>query len=188
MKRLCTMFRSSAWRWAVVRPSFLPASLWRMVVLHQRRSFLPEDRLEVHAEIEAHVGEFLLHLAQRGLAEVAHLEQLRLGARDELADGLDPLAGQAVRRANRQVELADGHRELLAQLLLLRLLLALLLFLLLVDLELAAELEVLDEGVEVLAQDLGGLGERLFRRDRPVGPDLEDQALVVGQLADARVL
>src|SRR6185503_14764859 len=155
MKRLWTMFRSSACRCAVVRPSFLPASLCRMASLHQRRSFLPEDRLEVHAEVEAHVGQFLLHLAQGRLSEVADLEELRLGARDELADRLDPLARQAIRRANREVELADRHGELLAQLLLLGLLLALLLFLLLVDLELAAQLEVLDEGVQVLAEDLG---------------------------------
>src|SRR5947207_9627323 len=111
-----------------------------MASLHQRWSFLPEDRLEVHAEIEAHVGELLLHLAERGLSEVADLEELRLGARDQLADRLDPLARQAVRRANRKVELADRHRELLAQLFLLRLLLALLLLLLLLDLEFAAAL------------------------------------------------
>src|SRR6185436_7931450 len=57
-----------------------------MASLHQRRSFLPEDRLEVHAEVEAHVGQLLLHLAQGRLSEVADLEELRLGARDELAD------------------------------------------------------------------------------------------------------
>src|SRR5882672_1093703 len=188
MKRLCTMFRSSAWRWAVVRPSFLPLSLWRMASLHQRRSLLPENRLEIHPEVQAHVAELLLHFAQRGLSEVAHLEEFALGPGDQLADGLDALARQAVRRADRQVELADRHRQLLAQILLLGLLLPLLLLLLLVDLELAAQFEVLDEGVEVLAQDLGRLGDRLLRGDGPVGPHFEDQALVVRQLADARVL
>src|SRR5581483_3402754 len=119
MKRLCTMFRSSASRWAVVRPSFLPLSLWRMASLHQWRRFLPEDGLEIHPEVQAHVGELLLDLAQRRLAEVAHLEQLALGPRDQLADGLDPLARQAVRRAHREVQLADRHRQLLAQVFLL---------------------------------------------------------------------
>src|SRR5439155_22866067 len=68
------------------------------------------------------------------------------------------------------------------------LLLPRLLLLLLVDLELAAQLEVLDERVQVLAQDLRRLGYRLLGRDRAVGPYLEDQALVVRQLPDARVL
>jgi hypothetical protein len=40
----------------------------------------------------------------------------------------------------------------------------------------------------VLAEDLGGLDEGHLRADRAVGPDLEDQAVVVGLLADAGVL
>ena len=52
----------------------------------------------------------------------------------------------------------------------------------------AAQLEVLHERVEVLAEDLARLDQRHLRRDRAVGPDLEDQAVVVGLLADAGVL
>src|SRR5262249_51881729 len=55
-------------------------------------------------------------------------------------------------------------------------------------LELLADVEVLDERVEVLAQDLRGLDQRHLGRDRAVSPDLEDELVVVRELADARVL
>src|SRR5687767_15080866 len=96
MNRLCTRLRCSAWRCGVVRPSLRPLSLWRMASLHQRRSLFSEDGLEIHPEVQAHVRELLLHLAERRLSEVAHLEELGLGARDQLADRLDLLARQAV--------------------------------------------------------------------------------------------
>jgi hypothetical protein len=56
------------------------------------------------------------------------------------------------------------------------------------DREVFLEVEVLDERVEVLAVDLAGLDERHLGRHRAVGPDVEHQAVVVGRLADARVL
>ena len=46
---------------------------------------------------------------------------------------------------------------------------------------------VADEDVEVLAQDVRRVDERLVRIDAAVGRDLEDQLLVVGVLADAAV-
>ena len=53
---------------------------------------------------------------------------------------------------------------------------------------LVAELEVLHERVEVLAQDLRRFDERLLRRHRPVRPDVDDQPVVVGPVADTRIL
>src|SRR5262245_31737984 len=113
MKRLETMFRSIASRCAVVRPSFRPLSRCLMLPFRQRRLLLGRRALHGHAEREPQLLQLLLHLAQRGLAEVAHLEKVRLGAADQLADRLDVLAGQAVRRADGEVELGDGHGELL---------------------------------------------------------------------------
>ncbi len=55
-------------------------------------------------------------------------------------------------------------------------------------LALGAQVEVLDERVEVLAQDLAGLDERHLGGDGAVGPDVEDQLVVVGALTDAGVL
>jgi hypothetical protein len=40
----------------------------------------------------------------------------------------------------------------------------------------------------VLAEDLGRLDEGHVRRDGAVGPDLEDQLVIVGLLSDAGIL
>ncbi len=53
--------------------------------------------------------------------------------------------------------------------------------------DVAAQLEVLHERVEVLAENLAGFDQRHLRRERAVGPDLQDQAVVVGLLADAGI-
>src|SRR5438552_8867619 len=98
MKRLCTRLRSSACRCAVVRPSFLPLSRWR-IGLTRERGLLDENGFRIHAELQVHVRELLLHFAQRRHAEIAHYEELRLGTRHELADRLDLLAREAVGRA-----------------------------------------------------------------------------------------
>ena len=39
-----------------------------------------------------------------------------------------------------------------------------------------------------MAEDGGGLGQRVVRGDAAVGPDFEDQLVVIGALADAGVL
>ena len=44
------------------------------------------------------------------------------------------------------------------------------------------------EHVEVVLEDGGGLLEGIVRRDAAVGPDLEDQLVVIGDLADTGVL
>ncbi len=54
--------------------------------------------------------------------------------------------------------------------------------------DLRAELAVLHERVEVLAEDLGRLDQCHLRSDRAVGPDLHRQLVVVGLLADAGLL
>src|SRR5690606_8292088 len=54
--------------------------------------------------------------------------------------------------------------------------------------QLVLQLVVLHERVEVLAHDLGALNQAELRVLGAVGPDLEDQAVVVRQLADAGVL
>ena len=48
-------------------------------------------------------------------------------------------------------------------------------------------LVVADEHVEVMAENRGGLEQGVVGRDAAVGPDFEDQAVVIGALADAGV-
>src|SRR3954463_5767553 len=65
----------------------------------------------VAAQAQAVLGERLLDLFDRLLAEVRDRGQLVLRLRDEVADGLDADALQAVVRANAELELLD--REVL---------------------------------------------------------------------------
>src|SRR5215213_1645686 len=61
----------------------------------------------VRPEVEASLRERLDDLVDRLLAEVRDRRQLALGLADEVADGLDPGALEAVVRADAQLELLD---------------------------------------------------------------------------------
>src|SRR5207245_10215834 len=45
-----------------------------------------------------------------------------------------------------------------------------------------------DEQLQVLGEKRGSVADRLFRRHRAVGPDLDQQAVVVGRLTDTGLL
>src|SRR5438552_15058473 len=87
------------------RPSFFPER-WCLIapVLALELPFVPAQR-------EAVRGERLLDLLDRLLAEVRDRGELVLGLRDEVADGLDADALEAVVRADAELELLD--REVL---------------------------------------------------------------------------
>src|SRR3954452_17339990 len=84
------------------RPSFLPERACRMALLAAS---------VVAAEPQAVLGQRLLDLFDRLLAEVRDRSELVLGLRDEVADRLDADALQAVVRAHAELELLD--REVL---------------------------------------------------------------------------
>src|SRR5262245_44425413 len=85
------MFRSIARRWVDVRLSFLSPCPWRMALSPDAsgRHLLQAGRrpiLQFHAERQPARGEHFLDLVQRLAAEVRGLEELGLGALDEVAD------------------------------------------------------------------------------------------------------
>src|SRR5581483_462640 len=170
-------FAYSALRCAESRPSFLPVRAWRTLAL--------EVPAVVAAEGETVLGERLLDLLDRLLAEVRDRGQLLLGLHHEVADRLDPDPLQAVVRADTELELldrevlhpvrerglgtdaaaVDGHR--LAE---------------------ALDLLQVGEDRELADQDLGCLRERVLRVDRPIRRDVERELVVVRALPDARRL
>src|SRR3954468_23984669 len=156
------------------RPSFLPERACRMALLAAS---------VVAAEPQAVLGQRLLDLFDRLLAEVRDRSELVLGLHHEVADRLDADALQAVVRADSELELLDrevlhpvrerglragavtgGNRRL------------------------AEALHLLDvrEDRELADEHLGGLAERILRVDRPVGGDVERELVVVGALTGAR--
>src|SRR3954470_16063157 len=181
---------SSALRWAASRLSLWRVFWWRMAagivgVVGGRRGFL------VVAQVQPARVQRLDDLVDRLLAEVRDRVELALGLRDEVADGLDPGALEAVVRAHAELELLDEdvvHRAGLAATAAVDLREA-------VALELArgAGAELLDpvgvgEDRQLGDEDLGRLAQRGLRLDGAVGLDVERQLVVVGALADARLL
>ena len=184
--RLLTMFLRMATRWAEVRLRWRPRLRCR--IRFPLSSELRAGALDLHPERQTEFAQFALDLIERSLAEIPHQKEPFLVVPDEVGDGADLFAFQAVRRTDAEFEFADRQGQLGAEVLGehrpdrrqaaggLRLL------------QFGAELELLDERVEVLAEDLGRLDEREFRRQGAVGPDFEDEPVVVRPLADARVL
>ena len=72
---------------------------------------LEQIGVELVAEAQAQLDELRLDLGKRLLAEVAVLEHVGLGLRRELANGRDVRVVEAVRRADAELDLVDGHVE-----------------------------------------------------------------------------
>jgi len=147
-----------------------------------RCSPLDETGLELHAQPEAELDELVLDLVEGLLAEVAVLEHLSLGLEGELADAGDVGVVEAVGRSDGELDLVDAHGEQLLEA-----------AVLLTDLGRSlVELDLLvvevHEDVEVVAEDRRGLEQGVVRGEAAVGPDLEDELVVVGALADAGLL
>src|SRR5437868_15121790 len=176
-------FAYSAFRCAGSRPSFLPVRAWRMTLLGA--SAVAERAAAVAAEREPVLRQRLLDFFDRLLAEVRDRSELVLGLHDEIADGFDTDALEAVVRADAELELLDrevlhptrepglgadtvaGDDRLLAE---------------------ALHLVDVGEDRELADEDLGRLAERVLRVDGAVGGDVEHELVVVGPLTDARRL
>ena len=138
----------------------------------------PAERpvLELHAEREAPGGEHFLDLVERLAAQVRRLQQLGLGALDQVADVVDVLGLEAVGRAHRELEVVDRPQQDR------------------VDLRLRRLLALLARGLQrrehrqLVDQDARGVAHRFFRLDHAVGLDVDDQLVEVGALLDARAL
>src|SRR3954447_17469324 len=66
---------------------------------------------ELHAELQAALEQHVLDLGQRLLAEVRRLQQLDFGLLHEIADVIDALGLEAVRRADRELEIVDRTKK-----------------------------------------------------------------------------
>jgi hypothetical protein len=67
--------------------------------------------VELHAELQAALGEHVLDLGERLLAQVRRLEQLDFGLLHEVADVVDALGLEAVRGTDGQLEVVDRAQQ-----------------------------------------------------------------------------
>jgi len=114
-------------------------------------------------------------------AEVAVFEHFGFCLHGELPDAGDVGVVEAVGGADGEFDLVDAHVEELAEL-------AVFLGLRFRGgFEFDEAVVVIDEDVEVLAEDGAGLGEGRVRGDAAIGPEFEDEFVVVGFLADPAI-
>lgn len=134
--------------------------------------------VELHAEIEAHLGHDLFDLAEALAAEVLGFEHLGFALLDELTDEADVGVLKTICGADREFELGHGAVKDFVELA--------------VDFVggglfgFEALVEV-DEHGQLLFEDLGGEGEGVFGGDGAVGPDLNGELVVVSVLSNASV-
>src|SRR5438105_15691782 len=138
-----------------------------------------KERLELLWCHKAALHEFLADLLERLLPEVAECEQLLLLHGNKLTHLRDVVRLETVERAHRQLEILDGHvgeaagEVVAARLPCLR------------GLQVVAEAH---EEIEMLGEQRGGLTHRLNRRQRAIGPHLDDEAIPLRLLPYARLL
>src|ERR1051325_10826736 len=143
------------------------------------KNLAAQDRAHVFGLAETLLDELFFDLVERLAPEVAQREELPLPLVETLTDFLDLIFLEAVESSDREVELFDRrvHQAVLTD-----------------GLSATVVLTLLDpevdghEQLQVLCEELGGVTDSLLRRHRAVGPDLDDQAVVVGGLTHARLL
>src|SRR5207244_3690333 len=123
-------------------------------------------RVQAHAERQAHLAQDRLDLVQRLLAEVLGLLELGLRLLHEIGDGPDVRGLEAVRGADRELELVDVAEEVLVELGARTRLVAL------GGLFLRRRHREIHQELEVVLQDARGLADRGGRADAAVGPHL----------------
>ena len=143
---------------------------------------LEQARIDRHPEGETEFVELVFDLVEGLLAEVAVLEHLCLALHRELAHRGDVRVVETVGGADREFDLVDAHVEEFLELGVL------------FALGLGAVFDedrvvvVVHEDVEVVTENGGSLEERIVRLDATVGPDLDDELVIVGALTDTGVL
>src|ERR1700754_936779 len=118
--------------------------------LHAVRETRRRPVFELHAECETTSAQHILDFRQRLLAQVRRLQQLDLGLLDQVADVVDALGLQAVRRTDGQLEVVDRTQQERIETALLRL----------GRVALAAR-EIAEHG-QLIVDDLGSLADRVF--------------------------
>src|SRR6266849_4116410 len=132
--------------------------------------------VELHAQGEAHLHQYILDLVERLAAEVFGLQHFIFALLDELADGLDVGVLQAVVGAHGKLELLDGAVEMF-------------------EARIVGGVRrrfdgfdglfEIDKDAHVVLDELGGEADGILRGDGAVGPHFDHQLFVVGHLAEA---
>src|ERR1700731_397970 len=139
----------------------------------------PDDAavlVELHAQREAHLHQYIFDLVERFAAEVLGLQHFIFALLDEFANGLDVGVLQAVVGTHGKLEFFNGAVQVLE---------ARIVRGVLRSFDGLHRLFKVDEDAHVVLDQLGGEANGILRRDRAVGPHFDHQLFVVGHLAEA---
>src|SRR5690606_40152382 len=65
------------------------------------------DALPIYSQVQTQVAESFFHFVERRVAEIAHLQELVFGHRDQLADGRDPFGLEAIAGADGEFQIGN---------------------------------------------------------------------------------
>src|SRR5271165_229139 len=138
----------------------------------------PDDAavfVELHAQREAHLHQYIFDLVERFAAEVFGLQHFVLALLHEFADGLDIGVLKAVVGTHGKFQLFDRAIEVFE---------ARIVDSILQNLHVVHRLFKVDEDAHMVFDEFGGQTDGILRGDRAVGPHFDHQLFVVGHLAE----
>src|SRR5277367_2400674 len=138
----------------------------------------PDDAavlIELHAQREAHLHQYIFDLVERFAAEVFGLQHFVLALLHEFADGLDVGVLQAIVGADGEFQLFHRTVQVLE---------ARVVGDFLRELGHFGGLFEIDEDAHEVFYQLGGQADRVLRSDGAVGPDFDHELFVVGHLTE----
>ena len=127
--------------------------------------------------MQAHSRQHFLDFVQGLAAEIGGPEHIRLGLLHQIADIDDVIVLQAIGRADTKLEFIDLAQQIAVE----RQFVAAFLG------DLALRLLEVDEQLQLVLQNAGRQRDRIIRRHRAVGLDVDIELIVVGRLADAGI-
>src|ERR1700676_1342294 len=149
----------------------------RRGLARQRRPDNAAVLVELHAQREAHLHQYIFDLVQGLAAEVLGLEHFVFALLHQFANGLDIRVLQAVVRAHGKLEFLDGAVQMLE---------ARIVHDVRRRLDGVHRLFKVDEDAHVVLDELRSETDGVLRSQRAVGPHFDHQLFVVGHLAETR--
>src|SRR4029077_6474661 len=162
------------------RTSLLGRRAWWGCPINARQ-YVHKTWIEFHPKTQPKLLQFVLDFVQRFLAKIAILQHFGLGFLRKLTNGGDIRVVQTIGGAHAELDLIHAHVEQLLEL-----------YVLFAHpgrrfVELDHVFVEVDENIEVMAQNRRGLEQRVIRRQSPVGPDFQDEFVVIGALTNAGI-
>src|SRR5690242_13606487 len=107
----CNSGQSCRSGWATSALSVRTLSVWLVEALGQFLDILRRPALDLHAEMQTHLGQYFLDLVQRLAAEVRRAQHFGFGLLHQIADIDDVVVLETVGGTHRQLELVDLLEE-----------------------------------------------------------------------------